>query len=175
MKRVTLAAGMNALVPGVGLVVLGRPRVGVAVAVWFGLAAETAICGVLIAPAAVPEGASVIAACLAGAAWVVGQGLLAARVHSLRDPHLGDRLAGLRRQAEEALARGDDKAARWALLRALSIDDSALATRVLWARLLSATATPARARRAWMSVARLDTRHDFSEEIRAALGRLGAA
>lgn len=165
---------MNVLVPGTGLIVLGRPWLGLALAVWFGLGAEVAACGTLIAPATIPSLISLVSAGLAGAAWILGQVLLVMRIRFLRDPNLPAELALLRQLAEEALARGDHKAARSALLLALSLSDSDLATRILWARLLAVSASRGRARRAWLGAARLDADQEFAEEIRLALARLEA-
>ena len=67
------------------------------------------------------------------------------------------------------------RAARSALVMALSIDDVDILTRILWARLLTLTASRSRARRAWRGVARLDGKREFSLEIRDALDRLGSA
>ncbi len=83
---------MNVVVPGTGLILLGRSWLGLAVAVWFGLGSEVAACGMLIAPATIPGAMTMTAACFAGAAWVVGQGLLAARIRFLRDPNPGIRI-----------------------------------------------------------------------------------
>jgi len=166
---------MNVLIPGTGLIVLGQSWLGLAVAFWFALAAQVTACGVLIAPARIPGILVAAGAGLAGVAWLLAQWLLAARIRFLRDPGLADELSILRRHAEQALERSDYQAARSALLIALSIDDSGLLTRVLWARLLTATASRLRARRAWLRAARVDRNNEFAEEIRTALARLQAA
>jgi hypothetical protein len=163
---------MNAIVPGTGVMALGQPWLGLAIAVWFALGAELAACGVLIAPVTMPSFLMAGGFLFAGAAWVLAQVLLATRIRFLCDPGLPGELEILRQHAEAALARADHKAARSALLIALSIDDSDLPARVLWARLVTATASRARARRAWMGIARLDTEGRFTAEIQAALERL---
>jgi len=163
---------MNMLVPGCGVIVLGQPWLGTALAVWFALGAEMALCGVLIAPASLPGVVTVMGAGLAGTAWFVAQGLLVARIRFLRSVNLVDELTILRRIAEEALARNDTQAAKPPLLIALSIDDSDLPTHMLWARWVLVTSSRSRARRAWRRVARLDRHGRFASEIDAALDHL---
>lgn len=175
VTRFLVAAVLNAVVPGPGLILLGRPWLGVALAVWFVLGAELAAFGLLIAPATLPHFASLSGAVLAAVAWLLAQALLIGRIRFLRDPNLPRELAILRRLAERGLARGDHKGARTALLIARSIDDSDLATRILWARLLSCSASPRRARRAWLAAARLDADRRFADEIRDELERLQTA
>lgn len=175
VMRFFAAVALNVWIPGPGLILLGRPWLGVALAVWFGLGAEVAAFGLLIAPATVPGFVSYSGAALAGIAWILGQGLLVGRIRFLRDPNLPRELAILRRLAEQALARGDHREARASLLIARSVDDTDLATRILWARLLSCSASPRRARRAWLDVARLDADRRFADEIREALERLQVA
>jgi hypothetical protein len=85
MTRMVLAVVMNLTVPGTGLILLGRAWLGFAVAVWFGLAVEVAVCGKLIAPATTAWTLTVASAILGACAWLLGQGLLAARVIQLRD------------------------------------------------------------------------------------------
>src|SRR5690606_17477804 len=98
-----------------------------------------------------------------------------ARLRFLNHPRLPEELAILRRLAESSLEHGDLEEARSALLIALSINDCDVATRVLWARLLSASGQRGRARRAWRLAARLDEQQQFAPEIREALQRLDAA
>jgi hypothetical protein len=169
VRRFRTAIGMNALVPGTGLIALGRVWLGIALAAWFALGAEVAACGVLIAPASIPRWIAWAAGLLAGAAWLVGQSLLMSHVRTLRDPSLPADLKALRDLAEQALARGDLAAARLSLRVALSVDDSDVATRVLWARLLSKKGSRAKARRAWLEAQELDNQEAFATEIRQAL------
>jgi len=172
VRRFHLAFGMNVLVPGTGLIALGRVWLGIAVAAWFALGAEVAACGALIAPASIPRWIAWATALLATAAWLVGQGLLMTHVRTLRDPNLPDDLKALRDLAEQALARGDLAAARLSLRVALSIDDSDVPTRILWARLLSKKGSRSKARRAWLEAQQLDNQAAFATEIRQALEQL---
>lgn len=172
MWRYVVAGLMNLIVAGSGLILLGRPWLGLALAVWFTLGAEAALCGGLIAPTAVPPWLAWLAGLSALTGWIMAQVLFVMRVRLLGDSNLPIELAVLRRLAESALARGDFKAAKSALLVALSVDDSNVAARVIWARLLMATAGRWRARRAWLSAARMDTKGQFGPEIDEALDRL---
>lgn len=168
MRHFKLPAAMNVLVPGTGLMALGRPWLGLALAIWFGLGSEIALIGLLLAPASIPTGLVVVAAGLAVIAWLIAQGLLVSRIRFLRDPNLAEELAGLQRLAETALARGDHRAARSALAVALAIDDSEIHTRVLWAKLMEAMGKASRARQAWRDVARLDEEGEFAQQVASA-------
>ncbi|HOW70660.1 MAG TPA: hypothetical protein PKY77_08670 [Phycisphaerae bacterium] len=171
MKRFLQVTVMNLIVPGTGLMMLGRGWLGLALAVWFALAAEVAIAGLLIAPAVVERWAALAVGGFALAAWFVAQGLLISRIRFLLDPALPRELAILRRLARGCLAHGKWKAARSALLLAMSVDDGDAETRLLWARLVSETAGGRRAWAAWRAAAQYDREHRFSAEITAALER----
>lgn len=93
MKRFRLAVVMNLLVPGTGLMGLGRPWLGLTLAVWFGLGVEIAVCGALIAPATVLGRLTASGAAVAAVAWVVGQGFLFVRVRSCSTADLAERLS----------------------------------------------------------------------------------
>lgn len=172
VRRPGTAILMNLLVPGSGLIVLGRVWLGIALAAWFGLSAEVAVCGWLIAPATIPLGITAGAAVLSALAWLAGQGLIIARIRFLNDPNLAEDLAVLRGLAEMAVDRKDWTAARSALRVALSIDDGDLRTRVLWARFLTLRGKNARARRAWQEVRQLDREQLFAAETQETLDRL---
>jgi hypothetical protein len=172
VRRFWLAILMNLLVPGTGLIALGRVWLGLAVALWFGLGAEVAICGSVLAPMSLPRWVTLTGGGLALAAWLAGQGLLIGRIRLLRDPNLPAELQALRDLAEKALARGEFAAAQSPLRVALSIDDADVPTRVLWARLLTQTGRTARARRAWLEAQQLDIQQRYSAEIRQALDQL---
>ncbi len=166
---------LNVVVPGTGLMLLGRSWLGLSLAMWYALAAEVLLGGWLIAPAVVPAWLVAVAGVLAGIAWLAAQVLLGRRIAFLRDPGLAAEMAVIRRTAEDALAAEDYRAARVAIRVALSIDDADVASRVLHARLVTATCGRRRARQAWHGVARLDTDREFTGEIEAALRRLETA
>ncbi len=175
VRRFFGAIVLNAVIPGTGLILLGRLWLGIALAVWFAMAGEVALGGWLVAPAVIPEWMTLSGAALCGAAWLLGQFLIVQRVRFLGDPELPEELADLRALAERALARGNHKAARLALVAAMAMDDTDVETRIVWARLVTETSKPARARRVWRGVARLDRDQKHDVEIRAALERLGGA
>ena len=163
---------MNLLVPGTGLIALGRVWLGIALAVWFALGGELAAFGLLIAPLSLPKGMAWCGAALAGLAWSVGQGLLWGRIRFLRDPELPRELKALCELAEAELTQGNLSAARSALEAAMLIDDADLATHVLWARLMTHRGKPSQVRRAWLAAQQLDTQSTYSSEIRQALEQL---
>lgn len=163
------AVVMNLLVPGTGLIALGRMWLGIALAVWFALGAEMAIGGLMLAPMSLPAWVALTAGGLAVTAWLVGQGLLVTQIRFLRDPNLPAELQALRELAEDALNRGDLVAAKSSLRVALLIDEADLASRVLWARLLTRQGRRAKARRAWHQAQRLDQKQIFEAEIRQAM------
>jgi hypothetical protein len=86
MRRFIPAIVMNILVPGTGLMLLGKAWLGLALAVAFGATAEVAACGLLLAPASIPEAINAPAVVLAGTAWLAAQLLLIARIRSLGQP-----------------------------------------------------------------------------------------
>ena len=84
MKFLVPAICMNVLVPGTGLLALGRGRLGLILAVCFGLTAEIASCGMFYAPASLPDALKWPAVVLSGTLWLAGQLLLVAHVRNLR-------------------------------------------------------------------------------------------
>jgi hypothetical protein len=174
VKRFILPSLINFLVPGTGLIVLGCPWLGVALAAWFVLGAEVSLLGLYFAPAAIPDMLVLVGVIFSLAAWGVAQGLLYRRFQLLRDPDLPGELGCLRVFAEQAMSQQDYKSARSALLMALSIDDTDLPTRILWARLLTLSASRPRACRAWRRAERLDSHAQYTCQIQEALDQLHA-
>jgi hypothetical protein len=165
VKRFLLPILFNLLVPGTGLVVLGRPWVGVCLAGLFLLGAELGILGLLVTPTSLPQVLSVAALGAAAGIWLAGQILLAARIRFLRGPGLPRELAILHRLAQRAISRSDFGTAQAAIGVALSMDDSDVHSHVLRARILSLTGPRAKAQRAWLLARRLDVGNQHSEEI----------
>ncbi|HOA72517.1 MAG TPA: hypothetical protein PLQ89_02510 [Phycisphaerae bacterium] len=170
MRRFFAPTLFNLLAPGVGLVMLGRPWIGLALSASFLIAAEPAILGLISLPGSIPRTFGWAALAAAGAVWVIGQGLLAARIRFLRSPELPREIAILHRLARRALSRSDFAAAQAAIALALSIDDADATSHVLRARALSGTGRQAKARRAWLLARRLDTDGKHTEEIAQHLG-----
>jgi hypothetical protein len=156
---------LNLLVPGTGLIVLGRPWMGLALTGCFLLGAEVGILALLVVPAVLPFPVAVLGLAWAATVWFMGQILLIRRVRLLRSAELPRQMAILRRLTGWALNRGDYAAARSAIAIALSLDDSDPACQILRARLLSLTGKPASARRAWLLARRLDLRQEHEAEI----------
>ena len=74
-----MALLLNALIPGAGLILRGRHWLGFALAMLFGLAANTAIAGWLVAPVAIPRVYTWMATILSVITWVLAQTLLLRR------------------------------------------------------------------------------------------------
>jgi len=66
---------INLLIPGTGLILLGREWLGALLAVVFGICGQIALAGWLIAPAAVPRGLVVVAVIVAGLTWIASQAM----------------------------------------------------------------------------------------------------
>lgn len=173
VKRFAPPILLNVLVPGSGLVALGRAWRGLLLALLFTLTLEAGLVGVLIAPATMPASVTWAGLGCAAAAWLLAQAMLASRIRYLRSPELPRELAILRRLARRAMGRGDYPGARAALAVALSLDDSDPETCVQRARLLDLTASPARARRAWLAAARIDAEGRHASEIHRRLDMSG--
>lgn len=166
---------MNVVVPGSGLIWLGRPWLGLSLATWFALSMEAGLCGALIAPAAIPRPVTWISFGLAVLAWAVGMGVLVLRIRLLRNPNLRLELQRMREHAMRTLEAGDPRTAQSVLRIALSLDDGHLETQILWARVLTELGKRSPARRAWKGAARLDQDRRYAREIAEALEQLGAA
>lgn len=169
MKRARIAIFVNVLVPGSGLIVLRREWLGLAVAVLFTVLAQIAVFGRWIVPQDVPAWVSGGASLAAGAVWGLAQWLGWAQARFNESAELRRELEMLRARAEEALARGDNAAARRELLAAGSLDDEDVACLALWARLMTETGETAAARRAWRRVVALDAKGADVQAARAAL------
>ena len=64
---------INLLIPGSGLILLGREWLGASLAFVFGICGHIALAGWLIAPAAVPRGWIALAVVLASLSWIAAQ------------------------------------------------------------------------------------------------------
>ncbi len=175
MRRDWVACLLNILVPGTGLVWLGRPWLGLSLAVWFALSVEVALCGWLIAPATIPWAITGLAGVLAASAWLVGMAVLMLRLRMLHDRNLDVELERMREHALEAMARGDLRSANAVLRIALSLDDAHLETQILWARVLTELGRKKSARRAWRGASRLDEEDRYGAEIHQAIQKLEAS
>lgn len=152
--RFLAAVILNVVMPGAGLIVLGRPRTGLISAVLFTVSAETAVAGALLAPAMIPPWLLIGSGVMAGATWLMAQWMLRDRISTLRDPALQHELDLLRQQATEAIERSELQDARGILHIARNIDPDSVDTMVLWARLTTALGRFRDSRRTWEHVAR---------------------
>jgi hypothetical protein len=171
--RFAAAVLMNVIVPGAGLLLVGRVELGIATSVLFAFCAEAAFCGMLIAPAAMPPWLTVGAGSLAMAIWVVAQWLLRDRLATLRDPELQKELEAIRAEVVAAIQRKDLLEARGLLQIALRTDPDSVETQVLWARLMTLLGRFSHSRRAWRRI--LKTGDDrFAREAAEAMEQLPA-
>ncbi len=171
--RFLAAIVMNMLVPGAGLILLGRAWTGLTTAVLFAICAELALCGVLISPAGIPAWLTVAAGALAGATWLLGQWMLRDRLGVLRNPSLPRELETLRQDALRAIERGDLMEAQGLLRLALDLDPDAVETLVVWAELMTLLGRFRESRRAWRRVERCGE-SAYTRQAVQALARLPA-
>lgn len=153
MRYVT-AVILNVLVPGAGLVLLGRAWTGLIAALLFAICAELAVCGMMISPAGIPAWITIATGVLAAGTWLLGQGMLRDRIGTLRNPSLPHELATLRHEAAEAITHGDLLEAKGLLRLTMDLDLGATDTLVMWAQLMTLLGRFREARRAWNRVAR---------------------
>lgn len=101
--RLRRALWLNVLAPGVGSILLQRPRQGLVVAVAFLLCAQVTLLGLLIMPLLLGPLVPLTAP-LAGAVWLLGQILLRRRMQELQDPQLRLQASARIEQAHQAVA-----------------------------------------------------------------------
>jgi hypothetical protein len=141
----------------------------VGVAAVFAVAAEIALAGLLLVPAVLGPRAVMVAAVVAGGAWLVGQVLLLRRAGQVHDAQ--ERLLASARveQAREALLSGE-WAETGALLReAATYDDELADLNWLLAQMQTAVATSDKARRQWRRLEQVDRSGRYEPDIRRAL------
>jgi hypothetical protein len=170
--RTAVCILLNSLVPGGGLILLRRERLGVSLALCFCAAGELAILGEWLLPASVPRWVTLPGLATACGVWIVAQALLWSRLRTLSDPGLAEQKSTLIQLAREAMGDGIYVNARVALESALALDDEDLAANVLWARWLMTMGRFPDARRAWLRVEQLDRHDEYSRESMAALRQL---
>jgi hypothetical protein len=162
----------NLLVPGTGLILLGKEWKGLGLAVGFGATAELAAIGLLLAPYSIPTWVSILALIGAIVIWLTAQGLIYQRIRMLTDPNLAAEVSGLKSTAAKAMEIGDLDSAWLTLKMAMTLDHRDLYSHILWARLMTRIGKPRKARRALRYAARLDHANRFKDEIGAAMRAL---
>lgn len=170
--RSGVSIALNVLVPGTGLVLVGRERWGTTLALLFCALGQVALFGGWITPASIPRPMTFVAVVGAVGVWVVAQLMLAGRLSAWRAPGLDEEKSALIELASEALDRGIYVNARLALESALTLDDEDVTVNVLWARLMTLTGRFDEARRAWRRVEQLDRTGESGREAREALRQL---
>jgi hypothetical protein len=159
---------LNAAAPGLGLILLQRPRVGLALAFSLLLCAETALLAVLVMPLTL-GGWATTASCLAATCWIAAQVLLLRRMGHLQAPHLRLYASSRIELARQAVADGQWVQAAKMLTEAAHYDDEQPELNWLLARVCTAIGPHNRARRQWQRLDQVDRRGRYEDEIRQAL------
>ena len=170
--RSAASMALNVLVPGAGLVLVGRERWGTAFALLFCALGQVALFGTWITPASLPHAMTFAAMMGVACVWIAAQVMLAGRLSARRGPGLDEEKSALIELAGEALERGIYVNARLALESALTLDDEDVTVNVLWARLMTLTGRFDEARRAWRRVQQLDRMGESGREAGEALRQL---
>lgn len=172
--RFILAILLNVIMPGTGLIVLGRLRTGLLSALLFTVCGELAVCGVFLSPGSIPPVVTIGSGAVAAGAWLLAQWMLKDRIGTLRDPALQHELAILREQAMAAIDRKEWQDAQGLLHIAMNIDPDSAETMVLWARLVTALGRFREGRKAWKRV--INSGHEqYRREAITTLERLPKA
>ena len=175
---VNLAAAVNLLVPGAGLILTGATWVGLATGLVFIICANAALWITLLIPDEVSRWSQALAIGVAGGAYLGAQMRFAQSVRSRERNHQAARRREALSAARTHLKTGNHAAALAALepVRDGAEHDLLLAYRTAQACTGMRDAETARA--AWQRVRALDRHHIYSEQIRAgeqAVERLRAA
>jgi hypothetical protein len=158
---------LNILLPGTGLILCRREWLGVALVLLFGICANLALAGWLIAPAAVPTWLIWLGVGIAVLSWTASQVLLSRQRLLLQ--HCAAGLDAILRQARSALDAGDLDAARFALESGAALDDENVDLHVVYVRLCTLEGDEHGRRAAWHKVLRLDRHGRYRDEARRAL------
>jgi hypothetical protein len=173
LARLRTALWLNAAAPGLGLILLQRPRVGFMLALGFFFLAETALLAVLLMPLTL-GGWATAASCLAAAFWIAAQVLLLRRMNHLQDPHLRLYASSRIELARQAVVDGQWVQAAKMLTDAAHYDDEQPELNWLLARVCAAIGPHNRARRQWRRLDQVDSRGRYENEIRQALSATAA-
>lgn len=147
---------LNLVAPGVGLVILRREGLGIALAVLFAVFAQVALIGWMIAPASIPSILSVATGVAAGAVWLVSQWLAWKQARIMFGAQCERELRLLGESVTQAIDAERYAEARDLLNLATRIDDEDLALHLQAARLATRTGQFQTARKAWRRVMQLD-------------------
>ncbi|MFH1745483.1 MAG: hypothetical protein ABIG44_00400 [Planctomycetota bacterium] len=168
-RLISLAAVVNLLIPGAGIIILQRIWTGLLVGLAFIVCANYALWVTLLVPYDFAPWARGLSIGLAGGAYVGAQIRLAytahSRQHQLASALRHETLAAV----QDCLRRGDFLAAAQALepLREQHKNDLFIAYRA--AQIASGLKEPDAIKSAWRQVQKLDKHHIYRAEVRAVL------
>ncbi|HNQ22973.1 MAG TPA: hypothetical protein PKK06_07760 [Phycisphaerae bacterium] len=166
------ALAANLLAPGVGLIVLRRERLGLALAAMFVLTSQVGLWGLLVIPDDVPPALAAGAATAAGVVWVAAQVGMLVRLRRVVPGEVEEQLQVLTDAAATAIAQQRYADACDLLQTALAVDDEDMGLWVGWARLMTLMGRFPVARQAWERVLHLDHQYVHRKEAIQALERL---
>ncbi len=155
---------LNLVAPGIGLVILRREGLGIALAVLFAVFAQVALTGWMIAPASIPLILLTATGVAAGAVWLVSQWLAWKQTGLVSGAQCERELGLLREGITQAIEGGRYAEARDLLNIASRIDDEDLDLHLLSARLATRAGQVQTARKAWRRVMQLDKAGLYSTE-----------
>ncbi len=158
----------NFLLPGIGLVLVRREWLGLALAMVFSICGNVVIAGRWIAPATVPGWMSWLALLIGAATWCLTQYLLWRQQRTL---HLAaQRIQTILAEARRAVEAGDLLLALRTLNLGAAIDDEHLELQVLRARILAQTGDWDASCKLWRWIIRLRDAGQYTAEAEKALG-----
>lgn len=171
MRRMPVVMFLNAMIPGAGLVVLRREWLGLATSILFAVIALIFISSRWITPSDVPTWAMYLM--LAGMilVWAGSMAMVVHRFRFVSDPELIAEIEQLRGQGADAIAAGDLDEAHRVLMVALSLDDEAAETWLIWSDLMERQNKVHAARVGWKRVLRLSKRQKNLDMARQRLGK----
>jgi hypothetical protein len=164
-RLVSMASWLNLLVPGAGLVLLGRIWLGLALGLLFLITVNFVIASLFLAPEAAPSPWRELGILAAALVYISAQGWQAQRVRT-------GLAASAERTRRESLSRaiallegGDAAAAHEALRPLLPQAEGDLAIAYHFAEIVSAQGAGDAARAAWARVRKLDRHHIYRETL----------
>lgn len=162
---------LNLVMPGCGLVWVGRLVWGLVLAVLFAPAAGVLALAWLVAPQALPPAAVAVAAGVAGGAFVAAQVLLLQDYRLRNDEAWRHHVAALEESAREYFEAGNPFEALLAVEELLEVNPDDLEAHLLKARILAADGKYARAAEAYRRLERVDVHGVHRREVAEALAR----
>jgi hypothetical protein len=159
------AAGVNLLLPGGGLILLGAVGSGLLAGTLFIACANFALAAVLLFPDDFSDTTQALGIGLAAGAYVGAQVRVTTQVRRLRAEGTAARRRRALWAARDCLARGDAAAAVDVLRPLVEAEAQDLLVTYQWAQSLTAAGDATRARDAWQQVRRLDRHGIYKQHI----------